>query len=113
MLLLEKIFTKSNFIFENNEIAQGIVSPQDFLNQTSKNILGDNFNIGDGGFSVTSGVKPARERTLFMCGWISFCPEIENIRRWQICSRKKTCPFGSYSCPCSFARAIPEFVESS
>ncbi|MGJ0377993.1 Eco57I restriction-modification methylase domain-containing protein, partial [Aliarcobacter cryaerophilus] len=52
-ILLEKIFTKSNFIFENNEIAQGIVSPQDFLNQTSKNILGDNFNIGDGVFNLS------------------------------------------------------------
>ncbi|RXJ96003.1 restriction endonuclease subunit M [Arcobacter sp. AHV-9/2010] len=52
-IFLEKIFNKSNFTFEKNEIAQGIVSPQDFVNQTSKNILGDNFNIGDGIFNLS------------------------------------------------------------
>ncbi|MGJ0354051.1 Eco57I restriction-modification methylase domain-containing protein [Aliarcobacter cryaerophilus] len=52
-ILLEKIFTKSNFIFDKNEIANGIDVHQDFLNQTSKNILGDNFNIGDGVFNLS------------------------------------------------------------
>ena len=31
--ILEKIFTKSNFIFDKNEIANGIDVHQDFLNQ--------------------------------------------------------------------------------
>ncbi|WP_066153276.1 Eco57I restriction-modification methylase domain-containing protein [Aliarcobacter cryaerophilus] len=52
-IFLEKVFNKSNFIFYKNEIAQGIVSPQDFVNQTSKNILGDNFNVGDGIFNLS------------------------------------------------------------
>ena len=52
-MFLEKIFNKSNFIFDNNDIAQGIVSPQDFLNQTSKNILGERFNVGDGVFNIS------------------------------------------------------------
>ena len=56
--LLKKLNQKSNFEFDaKNEIAQGIVCPQDSLNIKSKNILidviGTKKNIGDGVFVLS------------------------------------------------------------
>lgn len=51
--ILNNISSKSNFQFNKEEIAQGIVSPQDFINLSSKNILGDDFNVGDGIFNLS------------------------------------------------------------
>ena len=49
--LLEKIKSKQNFTLDSkSEVAQGIVAPQDFLNQKSIDILGVNFKKGDGVF---------------------------------------------------------------
>lgn len=53
-VILNKIKEKQNFEFDNKEIAQGIVAPQDFLNQKNKDILGDDFNVGDGIFNLTN-----------------------------------------------------------
>lgn len=51
--LLSKLDNSTNtFKLENNEIAQGIVFPQDFLNKKSQAILGHH-NVGDGIFGLT------------------------------------------------------------
>ncbi len=52
--VLEKIRSKSNFKLSDNEIAQGIVAPQDFLNKKNQAILGSNYSIGEGIFNLTT-----------------------------------------------------------
>ncbi|MCH8486901.1 MAG: N-6 DNA methylase [Candidatus Cyclonatronum sp.] len=52
--LLNKIKKKENFKFHpREEIAQGIVAPQDFLNRKNKIILGEKFIEGQGIFNLT------------------------------------------------------------
>lgn len=51
--VINKIQSKSNFEFESKEIGQGIVGPQDFLNEKNKLILGEDFNVGDGIFVLS------------------------------------------------------------
>ncbi len=53
-VILNKIKEKQNFEFDNKEIATGIDVHQDFLNQKNKEILGDDFNVGDGIFNLTN-----------------------------------------------------------
>ena len=56
--LLEKIEHMANFSLDpKEEVAQGIVSPQDFVNSESQAILGKNFKIGDGIFVLTESEK--------------------------------------------------------
>ena len=56
--LLLKISGKSNFhLDENREIATGIDVHQDFVNNSSKAILGYGFNIGDGIFIISTKEK--------------------------------------------------------
>lgn len=51
--ILDKIKSKMNYeLNERNEIAQGIVIPQDTLNKKNKLRLGDNFEIGEGIFQI-------------------------------------------------------------
>jgi len=47
--ILEKLI-KNCIFFNEKEIAQGIVHPQDFLNLRNKEILGNNFIVGEGIF---------------------------------------------------------------
>ncbi|MCR4284048.1 MAG: N-6 DNA methylase [Parcubacteria group bacterium] len=52
--ILEKILNKANFHLDaNKEVAQGIVAPQDYVNKASQNVLGNEFNIGDGIFVLS------------------------------------------------------------
>jgi adenine-specific DNA-methyltransferase len=52
--LLEKIEAKQNFWFEGNEeIAQGIVAPQDFLNAAGAGRLGGRYPVGSGIFVLS------------------------------------------------------------
>lgn len=52
--ILNRIEQKQNFkLDEQKEVAQGIVSPQDFLNKKNKSILGDKFKEGQGIFNIT------------------------------------------------------------
>ncbi len=48
-----KIKNKQNFIFDEKEIAQGIVIPQDYLNKKNKEILGEKFKVGEGIFVLS------------------------------------------------------------
>jgi len=52
--LLNKIQSQANFKFnDKQEIAQGIVAPQDFLNKTSQRELGAGFKVGEGIFCIS------------------------------------------------------------
>jgi len=50
-LLLDRIKAKQNFKLEGkNEVAQGIVPPQDFLNKKNQQLLGESYKVGEGIF---------------------------------------------------------------
>lgn len=51
--VLDKIKFQKDFYLNKNEIAQGIVAPQDSVNTKSQNILGSNFDIGNGIFVIS------------------------------------------------------------
>lgn len=58
----EAIFNKirnnvKNIFLTDNEIAQGIVAPQDFLNKKSRKKLGDGYTIGEGIFVLSDEEK--------------------------------------------------------
>jgi hypothetical protein len=56
--ILNKIKVKSNFeLNSKEEVAQGIVYPQDFVNKKSQSILGSNYKIGDGVFAIDDNEK--------------------------------------------------------
>lgn len=55
--ILTKISNGDVIFLNKNEIAQGIVTPQDALNKNNKEILGDNFNVGEGIFVLTTKEK--------------------------------------------------------
>lgn len=52
-IIIDKISAKQNFVFDNKEVAQGIVAPQDFLNKTNQELLGESFNENEGIFNLT------------------------------------------------------------
>ncbi len=57
-IILQKIKAKSNFVLnEKNEVAQGIVFPQDYLNKKTKLKLGVDFKVGQGVFSLSNTEK--------------------------------------------------------
>ena len=57
-LILTKISSKSNLRLDpNKEVAQGIVYPQDTINKASKDVLGNNFEVGDGIFVLSEKEK--------------------------------------------------------
>jgi tRNA1(Val) A37 N6-methylase TrmN6 len=57
-LIIDKLLKKSTFkLNKKNEIAQGIVLPQDFLNKKNKVILGENYKVGDGIFVLSNDEK--------------------------------------------------------
>lgn len=55
--ILAKVLAKSDFYCNEAEVAQGIVFPQDVLNRKAVDILGSNFQIGDGVFSLSNNEK--------------------------------------------------------
>lgn len=55
--VIKKIETTNNTYLGNNELAQGIVIPQDFLNKKNKEKLGNDYSIGDGIFVVSDKEK--------------------------------------------------------
>ena len=55
--LLKKLASKANFYFNEDEVAQGIVAPQDFLNKKGKQTLGKNFIVGQGIFNIDTDEK--------------------------------------------------------
>ncbi len=56
--IINKLIAKSTFTLDKkNEIAQGIVIPQDFLNSKNQTILGGNFKVGDCVFVLNNSKK--------------------------------------------------------
>jgi len=53
-IVLKKIEKVENFKLQSNEVAQGIVPPQDAINKKALSILGDEFSIGDGIFVLNN-----------------------------------------------------------
>jgi type I restriction-modification system DNA methylase subunit len=53
-LIVDNIREKQNFHFDKNEIAQGIVAPQDSLNNKNQEILGEDFKTGQGIFNLSN-----------------------------------------------------------
>ncbi|MDC0960264.1 N-6 DNA methylase [Flavobacteriaceae bacterium] len=51
--LSNRIKEEGEIKLTKNEIAQGIVPPQDFINKKSLSILGEGFSLGDGIFNLT------------------------------------------------------------
>lgn len=52
--ILKKISSKSDFRLDpNKEVAQGIVCPQDYVNKSSQQVLGADFEVGDGIFILS------------------------------------------------------------
>ncbi|MEN6622589.1 MAG: TaqI-like C-terminal specificity domain-containing protein, partial [Smithella sp.] len=67
--ILIKISEKKNFTLnKKNEVAQGIVAPQDFVNSKSQKILGARYTVGDGIFVISDiekgklSINPQEER---------------------------------------------------
>lgn len=55
--LLRKINDSSSFYLSKDEVAQGIVFPQDFLNNANRKKLGEGFSVGQGIFAFTTEEK--------------------------------------------------------
>lgn len=56
--ILSKIASKTNFkLDKKDEVAQGIVAPQDSVNKTSQKKLGRDFRVGDGIFYLSNAEK--------------------------------------------------------
>ncbi len=54
-VILEKLKKKANFVLDaKKEVAQGIVAPQDFVNKASLEVLGYDFELGQGIFNLTN-----------------------------------------------------------
>ena len=51
--VLQTIEKYDNFRLTENEVAQGVVFPQDFLNKKNNEKLGDIYNVGDGIFALS------------------------------------------------------------
>ena len=56
-LILDKISLKRDFTFRKNEVAQGLICPQDKINKASRMALGNNFKVGDGIFVLSEEEK--------------------------------------------------------
>ncbi|GHT06228.1 hypothetical protein AGMMS49525_14290 [Bacteroidia bacterium] len=54
--IFEKIANNAIYL-EKNELSQGVVFPQDFLNKKNQDILGKNFVVGEGIFALTEQEK--------------------------------------------------------
>ncbi|PID67068.1 MAG: restriction endonuclease subunit M, partial [Fusobacteriales bacterium] len=52
--ILQKIRHKQNFTLNADEVYSGIDIGQDFVNKKSQQILGDDFNVGDGVFNLSN-----------------------------------------------------------
>lgn len=52
--ILKKISLQQDFELDKDEVAQGIVAPQDFLNDKNRNVLGEGFHTGQGIFNLST-----------------------------------------------------------
>lgn len=81
-LILDKISLKRDFPFRENEIAQGFICPQDNVNDDSQNILGNDFNIGDGIFVLSQKEKDQISFTQRELDLINPCYTTQELNRY-------------------------------
>ena len=81
-LILDKISLKRNFPLRENEVAQGFVCPQDSVNDDSQNILGNDFNIGDGIFVLSQKEKDQISFTQKELDFINPCYTTQELNRY-------------------------------
>lgn len=88
--ILDNIQKKKNFILDaKNEVAQGIVYPQDKLNKKSKNILGNDFAIGDGIFVLNQQEKDSLSLTQKELKIIKPTYTTSELKKWYGSSSNK------------------------
>ena len=81
-LILDKISLKRDFLLRENEVAQGFVCPQDSVNNDSQNILGNDFNIGDGIFVLSQKEKDQISFTQQELDFINPCYTTQELNRY-------------------------------
>ena len=81
-LILEKITLERNFALTTNEVAQGIVYPQDIVNKKSKTVLGDDFKVGDGIFVLSEKEKDQLRFTQKELTLIKPCYTTQELNRY-------------------------------
>ncbi len=81
-LILDKIFSKRDFLLSKNEVAQGFVCPQDSVNKDSQKILGKDFNIGDGIFVLSQEEKDQISFTQQELDIINPCYTTQELNRY-------------------------------
>ena len=81
-LILDKIFSKCDFLLRKNEVAQGFVCPQDSVNDDSQKILGNDFNIGDGIFVLNQKEKDQISFTQQELDLINPCYTTQELNRY-------------------------------
>ena len=81
-LILDKISLKRDFLLRENEVAQGFVCPQDSVNEDSQNILGNDFNIGDGIFVLSQKEKDQISFTQKELDFINPCYTTQELNRY-------------------------------
>lgn len=88
--VLDNISSLSNVIYlDNNEVAQGIVFPQDTLNKKNQQILGSNFYINQGIFVLTKNELTALSLDQNELELIKPYYTNENIKRYCVESNNK------------------------
>lgn len=87
--VLSKIKEMGNYFLTSENTAQGIVYPQDYLNEKNRSILGGDFKVGDGIFVLTDEEKKSLNLSKEELGLIKPAYTTEQIKRYYADSNNK------------------------
>ncbi|WP_300365408.1 N-6 DNA methylase [Brachyspira sp.] len=87
--VLSKIKEVGNYFLTSENTAQGIVYPQDYLNEKNRSILGGDFKVGDGIFVLTDEEKNALNLSKEELKLIKPAYTTEQIKRYYADSNNK------------------------
>ena len=87
--VLSKIKEIGNYFLTSENTAQGIVYPQDYLNEKNRSILGGDFKVGDGIFVISDEEKNALNLSKEELGLIKPAYTTEQIKRYYADSNNK------------------------
>lgn len=87
--VLSKIKEVGNYFLTSENTAQGIVYPQDYLNEKNRSILGGDFKVGDGIFVLTDEEKNALNLSKEELELIKPAYTTEQIKRYYADSNNK------------------------
>lgn len=87
--VLSKIKEMGNYFLTSENTAQGIVYPQDYLNEKNRSILGGDFKVGDGIFVISDEEKNALNLSKEELGLIKPAYTTEQIKRYYADSNNK------------------------